>query len=52
MKIYPVGAELFHADWHDEGNSRLSWFCEHAWQWNTVIVIDRSAYHFVSFDAW
>jgi hypothetical protein len=36
MKIRPVGAELFHADWrtdrptdsHDEGNSRVSQFRE------------------------
>jgi len=34
MKIPPVGAELFHADWrtnrHDETNSRFSQFCERA----------------------
>jgi len=33
MKIYPVGAELFHSDrWmdrHDKGNSRFSQFSEH-----------------------
>ena len=28
MKIRPVGADLFHADEHDEANSRLSKFCE------------------------
>jgi hypothetical protein len=28
MKIRPVGAELFHADRHDEANSRFSQFCE------------------------
>jgi hypothetical protein len=28
MKIRPVGAELFHADGHDEANSRFSQFCE------------------------
>jgi len=26
MKIHPVGAELFHADRHDKGNSRFSLF--------------------------
>jgi len=30
MKIRPVGAELFHADRHDEANSRLSQFGERA----------------------
>ena len=34
MKICPVGAELFHAEWqtvrHDEANSRLSQFFERA----------------------
>jgi hypothetical protein len=38
MKIYPVGAELFHADRgthglkdrNDEANSRVSQFCERA----------------------
>jgi len=33
MKIYPVGDELFYADWrtdrYDEANSRFSQFCEH-----------------------
>jgi len=28
MKICPVGAELFHADSHDEANSCFSQFCE------------------------
>jgi hypothetical protein len=28
MKFSPVGAELFHADRHNESNSRLSQFCE------------------------
>jgi len=32
MKIYPVGAELFHVDGqmgrHDEANSRFLQFCE------------------------
>jgi hypothetical protein len=27
MKIRPVGAELFHADSHDEVKSRFSQFC-------------------------
>jgi hypothetical protein len=26
----PVGAELFHADRHEEANSRFSQFCERA----------------------
>ena len=34
MKIRPVGAKLFHADWqmdrHDDANSRFSQFCERA----------------------
>ena len=30
MKIRPVGAESFHADGHDEANSRFSQFCERA----------------------
>jgi len=34
MKIFRVGAELFHAqrqtDRHDEANSRFSQFCERA----------------------
>ena len=30
MKIRPVVAELFHADRHDEANSRFSKFCERA----------------------
>jgi len=30
MKIRLVGAELFHADGHDENNSRFSKFCERA----------------------
>jgi len=30
MKIRSVGAELFHADGHDEANTRLSQFCEGA----------------------
>jgi hypothetical protein len=34
IKIRPVGAELFHADWqtdgHDEANSRFSRFYERA----------------------
>ena len=30
MKIYPVGAEFFHADRHDEGNNRFSQICERA----------------------
>jgi hypothetical protein len=29
MKISPVGAELFHADRHDEASSRFSQLCEH-----------------------
>jgi len=30
MKIYsyPVAAEFFHGDRHDEGNNRFSQFCE------------------------
>jgi len=36
MKIRPVGAELFRADWHtgrhDQANSRFSRFCEGAKQ--------------------
>jgi len=28
MKICPEGAELFHADGHNEANSRFSQFCE------------------------
>ena len=31
MKNRPVGAELFHADGHDEADSRFSQFCEHPW---------------------
>jgi len=30
MKIRPVEAELFHADGHDEANSRFSQFRERA----------------------
>jgi hypothetical protein len=30
IKIGPVGAEFFHADWHDETNSRFWQFCERA----------------------
>jgi len=30
MKIRPVGAELFHADRHDEANIRFLQFCERA----------------------
>ena len=30
IKIRPVGAELFHADRHDEANSRFSQFCQRA----------------------
>jgi len=34
MKIRPVGAEMFHADWwtdrHDNTSSCLSQFCKHA----------------------
>jgi len=30
MKIRPVGAELFHADRHDEAKGRFSQFCESA----------------------
>jgi hypothetical protein len=30
FKIRPVGAELFHADGHDEADSRFSQFCERA----------------------
>jgi len=30
MKIRLVEAHLFHADRHDEANSRLSQFCERA----------------------
>jgi len=30
MKICPVGAELFHAERHDEANSQISQFCERA----------------------
>jgi hypothetical protein len=30
MEIRPVGAELFHADKHDEANSRFSQLCERA----------------------
>jgi hypothetical protein len=30
MKIRSVGAELFHADRHDEANSRFSQFCKWA----------------------
>ena len=29
MEICPVGAELFHADGHDEANSRFLKFREH-----------------------
>ena len=28
MKIFPVGAELFHANRYDEANSCFSQFCE------------------------
>jgi len=30
MKIRPLGAELFHADRHDEANSHFSQFSERA----------------------
>jgi hypothetical protein len=30
MKIRPVKAELYHADGHEEANSRFSKFCERA----------------------
>jgi hypothetical protein len=30
IKISSMGAELFHADGHDEANSGFSQFCEHA----------------------
>ena len=30
MKFHPVLAELFHADRHDEADSRFSQFCESA----------------------
>jgi hypothetical protein len=30
MKIRRVGAKVFHADRHDEANSRFSQLCEHA----------------------
>jgi len=34
MKICPVGADAFHADWwrdrHDKASSCLSQFCKHA----------------------
>ena len=32
MKIHPVGAELFHADGHEEHNIRISQFCERAYK--------------------
>jgi len=32
MEIRPLGAELFHADRHDETNSRFSQFCEVAYK--------------------
>ena len=42
MKIYPVGAELFHADGrtdrHDEANSHFSQFCERAQIPNSVTL--------------
>ena len=31
-KIRPIGAELFHADGHDETKSRFSQFCERAYK--------------------
>ena len=30
IKIRPVGVALFHADGHDDANSRFSQFCESA----------------------
>ena len=32
-KVRPVGAELFHLDWHDLVNTRFSQFRKHAKQW-------------------
>jgi len=32
MKILTVKAEVFHADRHDEANSRFSQFCEKAYK--------------------
>jgi len=41
MKIRPAGAELFHANRHNEANSRFSQFCERAYKtpntaWNLI----------------
>ena len=47
MKIYPVGAELFHADWHDVYRSFVSMLDN-----ETLIVTDKRVYHFLSFDMW
>jgi len=44
MKIRPVGAELFHADRHDEANSRFSQLCEKRPRKSTQIML-RPATH-------
>jgi len=41
MKIRPAGAKLFHANRHNEANSRFSQFCEHVYKtpviaWNLI----------------
>jgi hypothetical protein len=41
IKISPVGAELFHADGHDEANSRFSQFCEKRLNIRTTIQLCR-----------
>ena len=53
MKIRAVGAELFHADGHDEANSRISQLCEmrlETYEQNIItLVIDstiRGTVHF------
>jgi hypothetical protein len=43
MKIHPVGAELFHADRHDESNSRCSQFRERALNKSLGATIELAA---------
>jgi hypothetical protein len=47
MKIYPVAANLFHADWHDAYRSSVNMLIM-----NTVIVIVKSVYHFTCGKCW
>jgi hypothetical protein len=42
MKILPVGAELFHADRHDEADSRFSQICECAQ--NQQVSVEHNIY--------